>query len=106
MAKGITNRAGWEIAKKLVKAIPFIGPICSVVFAGRAIQKKGIIPGAVHVGLDVTPVVGTAKNVIEIVTGDWIPDMAPKTQALPETTQQPAKRADEYSPGQAQRRPG
>ena len=32
------------------------------------------MPGAVHVGLDVTPVVGTAKNVVEIFTGDLIPD--------------------------------
>ena len=32
------------------------------------------MPGAVHVGLDVIPVVGTAKNVVEIFTGDWIPD--------------------------------
>jgi len=28
--------------------------------------------------LDVTPVVGTAKNVVEIFTGDWIPDKTPK----------------------------
>lgn len=42
--------------------------------AGYEIKKKGLIPGAVHVGLDVTPVVGTAKNVLEIFTGDLIPD--------------------------------
>jgi hypothetical protein len=74
MAKTIKGRVGWEIAKKLVKAIPYVGAVVSLVFVGHAIKKKGIIPGVVHVGLDVTPVVGTAKNVIEIVTGDWIPD--------------------------------
>jgi hypothetical protein len=31
-----------------------------------------LIPGAVHVGLDVTPVIGTAKGVVEIFTGDLI----------------------------------
>jgi len=30
------------------------------------------------VGLDVTPVVGTAKNVLEIFTGDLIPDKSDK----------------------------
>ncbi|HEU4477598.1 MAG TPA: hypothetical protein VFR80_03710 [Pyrinomonadaceae bacterium] len=56
--------------------IPVIGPVFSVGFAGHDIKKKGLIPGAVHVALDVTPVVGTAKNVVEIFTGDWIPDKA------------------------------
>lgn len=121
MAKTITGRVGWEVAKKLIKAIPYVGAVVSVVFAGHAIKKKGLLPGAVHVGLDVTPVVGTAKNVIEIVTGDWIPDKPPKTRPelatqmplgateqlpLGGTGQQPAERAEEYSPGQAQRRPG
>jgi hypothetical protein len=74
MPKTLTGRASFEILKKLLKAIPFIGPVFTVGFAGHDIKKKGIVPGAVHVGLDVTPVVGTAKNVVEIFTGDWIPD--------------------------------
>ncbi len=74
MAKTVHGRVGWAVVKKLLKAIPIIGPVFTVAFAGHDIKKKGIVPGAVHVGLDVTPVVGTAKNVIEIVTGDWIPD--------------------------------
>jgi hypothetical protein len=74
MAKTVKGRVGWAVVKKLLKAIPIIGPVFTVGFAGHDIKKKGIVPGAVHIGLDVTPVVGTAKNVIEIVTGDWIPD--------------------------------
>jgi hypothetical protein len=57
--------------------------------AGHEIKKKGLLPGAIHVGLDVTPVVGTAKNVIEIVTGDWIPDKAPADPKLLTTDRQP-----------------
>jgi hypothetical protein len=78
--KGIVKRGAWEITKKLLKAIPVIGPVFTVGFAGRDIQKKGLAPGALHVGLDVIPVVGTAKNVVEIFTGDWIPDKASKTR--------------------------
>ena len=74
MAKTVKGRVGWAVAKKLLKAIPFIGPVFSVGFAGYDIKKKGVVPGAIHLGLDVTPVVGTAKNVVEIFTGDWIPD--------------------------------
>lgn len=78
MTKTVKGRVGWAVVKKLLKAIPIIGPVFTVGFAGHDIKKKGIVPGALHLGLDVTPVVGTAKNVIEIVTGDWIPDKTPK----------------------------
>jgi hypothetical protein len=81
MAKTVKGRAGWAVVKKLLRAIPIIGPVFTVGFAGHDIKKKGIVPGAVHTGLDVTPVVGTAKNVIEIVTGDWIPDKAAREKS-------------------------
>ena len=83
--KGIVKRGAWEIAKKLLKAIPIIGTVFTVGMAGRDIKKKGLVPGAVHVGLDVTPVVGTAKNVVEIFTGDIIPDKKPKDQSTQNT---------------------
>jgi len=75
--KGLVKRGAWEITKKVLKAIPIIGPVFTVGFAGHDIKKKGLVPGAVHVGLDVTPVVGTAKNIVEIFTGDLIPDKKP-----------------------------
>ncbi|HEV7747443.1 MAG TPA: hypothetical protein VGO56_20765 [Pyrinomonadaceae bacterium] len=81
MAKTVKGRVGWAVIKKLLKAIPVVGTLFSVGFAGHDIKKKGLVPGAVHVGLDVIPVVGTAKNVVEIVTGDWIPDKPPKAPA-------------------------
>lgn len=81
--KGIVKRGAWEITKKLLKAIPIIGPVFTVGFAGRDIQKKGLVPGAVHVALDVTPVVGTAKNVLELFTGDIIPDKKQQSALLP-----------------------
>ncbi|HEV7684306.1 MAG TPA: hypothetical protein VGO68_19490 [Pyrinomonadaceae bacterium] len=81
MAKTVKGRVGWAVVKKLLKAIPVVGTLFTVGFAGHDIKKKGLVPGAVHVGLDVIPVVGTAKNVVEIVTGDWIPDKPPKAPA-------------------------
>ncbi len=72
---------GWGLVKRLIKPIPIIGSIFAVALAGYEIKKKGLLPGAVHVGLDITPVVGTAKNVIEIFTGDWIPDKPSENSA-------------------------
>jgi hypothetical protein len=91
MAKTVKGRVGWAVVKKLLKAIPIIGPVFTVGFAGHDIKKKGLGPGAVHIGLDVTPVVGTAKNVVEIFTGDWIPDKARSDPNVDGTTQQPAE---------------
>jgi hypothetical protein len=76
MKRRIVRAGGWGIAKRLIKPIPIVGTVFAVGLAGYEIKKKGLIRGAVHVGLDVTPVVGTAKNVLEIFTGDLIPDKA------------------------------
>ena len=65
---------GWSVAKRLIKPIPVVGSVFAFGLAGYEIKRKGLIPGAVHVGLDVTPFVGTAKGVIELFTGDLIPD--------------------------------
>jgi hypothetical protein len=93
MPKTVKGRVGWEVVKKLLKAIPYIGAVVSVGLAGHEIKKKGLVPGVVHVGLDVTPVVGTAKNVVEIFTGDWIPDKAPKTPPQIDTQNQTEPRS-------------
>lgn len=79
MKRRIIRAGGWGIAKRLIKPIPLVGSIFAFGLAGYEIRKKGLLPGAVHVGLDMTPVVGTAKNVLEIFTGDLIPDKPPKT---------------------------
>jgi hypothetical protein len=76
LKRRIFRAGGWGVAKRLIKPIPIVGSLFAVGLAGYEIKRKGLIPGAVHVGLDVTPVVGTAKNVVEIFTGDLIPDKA------------------------------
>jgi hypothetical protein len=60
--------------KRIIKPIPFVGSALALGLAGHEIRKKGLWRGAVHVGLDVTPVIGTAKGVLELFTGDLIPD--------------------------------
>jgi|SRR3990172_2977396 len=72
----IIRAGGWGLVKRVIKPVPVIGSLFAVGLAGYEIRRKGLLPGAIHVGLDVTPVVGTAKNVLEIFTGDLIPDKA------------------------------
>jgi hypothetical protein len=65
---------GWRLAKRLIKPIPVVGTVVAVGLAGYEIKRKGLLRGVVHVGLDATPLIGTAKGILEIFTGDLIPD--------------------------------
>src|SRR6185295_13582050 len=83
LKRRIIRAGGWGVAKRLIKPIPIVGSVVAFGLAGYEIKRKGLIPGAVHVGLDVTPVVGTCKNVLEIFTGDLIPDKADRKKRVP-----------------------
>jgi hypothetical protein len=87
MAAGLRRRmlraGGWRVAKRIIKPIPVVGTLMAVGLAGHEIRKKGLLRGVVHVGLDVTPVVGTAKGLLELFTGDLIPDREPEGRARP-----------------------
>ena len=82
LRRRLVRAGGWGIAKRLIKPIPIVGSVFAFGLAGYEIKKKGLIPGAVHVGLDVTPVVGTAKGVIEIFTGDLITDKSDRNKSV------------------------
>jgi hypothetical protein len=78
----VLRAGGWGIAKRIIKPIPIVGSVFAFGLAGYEIRRKGLLRGVVHVGLDVTPVVGTAKGVLEIFTGDLIPDKPRKKQTM------------------------
>ncbi len=82
LKRRIIRAGGWGIAKRLIKPIPIVGSIFAFGLAGYEIRKKGLLPGAVHVGLDVTPVVGTCKGVVELFTGDLIPDKSDRRKIV------------------------
>jgi hypothetical protein len=82
LKRRIIRAGGWGVAKRLIKPIPVIGSVFAFGLAGYEIKKKGLIPGVVHVGLDVTPFVGTAKGVVELFTGDLIPDKSERQKSV------------------------
>lgn len=80
------------LVKQLIKPIPIIGPLFAVGLAAHKIRKKGLLLGAIYVGLDVTPGVGTAKKVVEIFTGDLIPDTPGNDAAQSRDEARPARK--------------
>jgi hypothetical protein len=77
LKRRLVRAGGWRLAKRLIKPIPIVGSIVALSLAGYEVKQKGLLRGAVHVGLDVTPIIGTAKSLVELFTGDLIPDREP-----------------------------
>ena len=67
-----------RLATKAIRQVPVLGTALVVGMAGYEIKKKGFFKGVANVAMDATPIVGIAKNVIEVFTGDWFPDKAAK----------------------------
>ncbi|HEX7334150.1 MAG TPA: hypothetical protein VF290_21770 [Pyrinomonadaceae bacterium] len=86
LKRRMIRAGGWRIAKRLIKPIPVVGTLFAAGLAGYEIRRKGLLPGAVHVGLDMTPLVGTAKGVVELFTGDLIPDKSERNKSVTSVT--------------------
>lgn len=74
----IIHAGGWQIAKRAVKTVPFGGTAVAIALVGNDIKNKGVVRGLVNSGIDAIPVIGLAKNAIELVRGDFIPDKKKK----------------------------
>jgi hypothetical protein len=74
------RRQAWQygqrrLARKMLRAIPWLGGIVALVTVGQAIRRKGMLGGTVDTALDFIPYVGGVKNAAEAVRGgDFIPD--------------------------------
>ncbi len=76
----VLHAGGWQVAKRVAKTIPFGGTAVAVLLVGSDIKNKGVVKGIVNSGIDAIPFVGLAKNAVELVTGDFIPDKKKRTK--------------------------
>jgi len=74
LTRKVIHAGGWQVAKRAAKMIPFGGTLVAVGLVGHDIKKKGVMRGVINSGLDAIPVLGFAKNAVELVTGDFIAD--------------------------------
>ncbi len=66
-----------RVARKLLRAVPWLGAVIAIATLGQAIRRKGLLPGSVDTALDFIPFVGGVKNTVEIARGrDFIRDRA------------------------------
>lgn len=76
----VVEAGGWALAKRGAKSVPYLGTVVAISLVGYDIKKKGVVKGLLNSGIDAIPVVGLAKNAIELVTGDFFPDKDPKDE--------------------------
>ncbi|HEX6125379.1 MAG TPA: hypothetical protein VFZ23_08390 [Pyrinomonadaceae bacterium] len=74
IGRKILHAGGWQVAKRVAKMVPFGGTVIAVGLVGSDIKRKGFVKGVFNSGLDAIPVVGLAKNAVELVRGDFLPD--------------------------------
>lgn len=74
IGRKLIHAGGWQLVRRGAKMLPFGGTLIAVGLVGNDIKRKGLVKGVVNSGLDAIPGVGLAKNAIELVTGDFIPD--------------------------------
>lgn len=67
-----------RLTRKLFRAVPILGAAVAIATVAVAARRKGMVRGTFDTALDFTPVVGTVKNVLEILRGrDFFPDRSP-----------------------------
>lgn len=74
----LVHAGGWQVAKRVAKTIPFGGTAVAIALVGTDIRNKGVVKGLINSGIDAIPFVGLAKNAVELVRGDFIPDKKKK----------------------------
>jgi len=74
LKRKLIHAGGWQVAKRIAKIVPLGGTIVAASLVGLDIKNKGVVKGVINSGLDAIPVVGLAKNAVELFTGDLLSD--------------------------------
>lgn len=80
LKRKLIHAGGWQVARRAAKMVPFGGTVVAVSLIGLDIRNKGVLKGVINSSLDAIPVVGIAKNAVELFTGDLIPDKEKQTR--------------------------
>jgi hypothetical protein len=77
----------WSILWRVLKVTPVVGYVFVIAGIPDVLRRKGYVFGVLSIALDLMPVICLIKAVIEIFTGDLIPN---KFEAQPAPQFEPA----------------
>ena len=83
-----TNRlvrwGGARLSRRMSRSLPLIGTAIAVATVAATMKRKGFFRGIMDTGLNAIPLVGAAKNTVELVRGrDFFPDREIVGRPLP-----------------------
>jgi hypothetical protein len=82
MSNRIAHWAGARFSRRVSRSLPWIGAGIALLTVASTMRRKGVISGALDTGLNSMPVVGAAKNLVEVIRGrDFFPDRYGVTQS-------------------------
>ena len=63
------------MSRRMRRSLPWVGTAIALGTVLATIRRKGLIGGTFDTGLNAIPLVGAAKNVVEVIRGkDFFPD--------------------------------
>jgi hypothetical protein len=81
----VVRWGGARLSRRLGRSLPWIGAAVALATVASTMRKKGVISGVLDTGLNAVPVVGAAKNLVEIARGrDFFPDRVADRTRLPQ----------------------
>jgi hypothetical protein len=75
MTQRVARWGGARLSRRLSRSLPWVGGLIAVATVASTMRRKGVISGVLDTGLNAVPLVGAAKNVLEVARGrDFFPD--------------------------------
>jgi hypothetical protein len=79
----VARWGGMRLSRRLRRSLPWIGTAIAVATVFSTMRRKGVVGGVLDTGLNAVPLVGAAKNVVEVVRGcGFFPDRRVRPPAL------------------------
>ena len=80
----------WNVVWRAIRVLPVVGVFIVLATSSEVLRRKGNLLGALAILLDILPVVCIVKAVIEIFTGDLIPNRAEPEAIQPDQNPVPS----------------
>ena len=78
MGDRIARWGGARLSRRLSRSLAWIGTAIALGTVAATVRRKGLIGGTFDTGLNAMPMVGAAKNIVEVLRGrDFFPDRPP-----------------------------
>jgi hypothetical protein len=69
ISQHVVRWGGARLSRRLSRSLPWVGAAIGLLTVASTMRRKGVIKGALDTGLNAVPIVGAAKNVVELARG-------------------------------------